>query len=363
MPAATEPEATLIDTSAWLPFVSDHYGFTMAYPPDWSAHQGRGDWTFPDDTAWPDGVEVSDWFYFEPPDDGSVAASAWWAELEPGQSADQWFLDYCAVEVTPCDGDETWVPATLDGHEGRLVRASDPLAYFGIGERIYMLAVWQPEDIPALEPYGGGARLLEALVSTVRLPPDEPPTSSPQTGSIDSWLDTSTWSTDVSERYGFTIDHPADWTVIESAHDWNQATDSIDWDSGGAEVFVPPDDTLSIYLSAWSVDVAPMTTLGEWAQAFCDQYVSSCADVERIAEPAFASAGAREGILLPWDDGMVTFFPDWYDAAATVSIWEQPAPTDARIHIVESGRPDSGPYHARELLERFAASLCIDCTG
>ena len=171
--AQTTPKLTTIDTSSWLPFVSEHYGFSIAYPPDWSAHQGRGDWTFPEDTAWPDGVEVSDWFYFEPPGGPSVAASVWSVGLEPGTSADEWFLDYCSVDVTPCDGDEEWVTAGLEGHEGRLVRASDPLAYFGIGDRIYMLAVWQPDDISSLEPYGGGGRFLEALLSTMRLVPGE----------------------------------------------------------------------------------------------------------------------------------------------------------------------------------------------
>jgi hypothetical protein len=361
--ARTTTTVAPIDTSSWLPFVSERYGYSIAYPPDWSAHQGRGDWTFPDDTAWPAGVEVSDWFYLEPPDAPSVAASVWSVRLEPGTSADEWFLDYCAIDVTPCDGNETWTAASLAGHAGRLVRASDPLAYFEVGDKIYMLAVWQPDDIVSLEPYGGGARLLEALLTTMRLLPNEPSTGADQTEDlIGDWLDTSTWATHVSKRYPFTIGHPADWTVIESSHHWNRATDSINWDSGGAEVFVPPDDTLSIYLAAWSVEVPPLTTLADWVQDFCDDYVGSCTDVEGMSEPASAGAGEHEGILLSWDDGMVAFFPSWYDEVEARTIWEQPAPAaDARIEIIESGRPDSGPYHSREFIERFAASLCVDC--
>ena len=115
--AEVSPSLDPSDTSAWLPFVSERYGFSMAYPPDWSAHPGNGDWTFPDDTAWPAGVEATDWFDLDGAD-GSVAASAWSVALEPGTSADQWFLDYCAVEVTPCDGTEPKVAASLDGHAG-----------------------------------------------------------------------------------------------------------------------------------------------------------------------------------------------------------------------------------------------------
>jgi hypothetical protein len=159
------------DTSAWLPFVSERNGFSMAYPPDWEAHPGNGEWTFPEDTAWPDGVEATDWFYLDGAD-GSVAASAWSVTLEPGTSADRWFIDYCAVEVTPCDGAETKVPASLDGHAGWFVPGSDPQAYFAIGDRIYLVVIWQPEDHPALERYGGGGKLVEAFLSTMRLLPD-----------------------------------------------------------------------------------------------------------------------------------------------------------------------------------------------
>lgn len=364
-PSMTDPDSSSqitttlppIDTSLWLPFVSEHYGFSIAHPSEWEAHQGEGDWTFPDDTAWPDGVEVSDWFYLDDPESGAVAASMWSVALEPGMSADAWFEEYCAVEATPCDGAETSVAASLDGHAGRIVHASDPLAYFGIGDRLYMLAVWHPADHPSVERYGGGYRLLEAFLSTMQLLPAEKLASRPATDVVDGWLDTSTWATHASERYQFTIGHPSTWTVIEPSHDWNQATDSIDWDSGGMEVFVPPEDTLSMYLAAWSIDVDPATTLAEWTQAFCDQYVGSCTDVEGMSDPVFANDGDREGILIAWDDGIVAFFPTWYDDAGTGSIWEQPAPTDARIYIVESGRPDILPYRSRELIQAFSMSL------
>lgn len=195
------------------------------------------------------------------------------------------------------------------------------------------------------------------------LSPTAPASASPTVDLIGDWLDTSRWTTYVSERYKFTIGHPATWTVIESTHIWDQETDSINWDSGALEAFVPPDNTISIYLAAWSVDVDPATTLAEWVQAFCDKYVASCTDIEGMSEPAFANAGDREGILFSWDDGMTAFFPTWYDEAEPGSIWEQPAPTDGRIYIVESGRPDNGPYHSRELIEAFSVSLCVGCEG
>ena len=356
------PAPSPIDTSSWLPFVSENYGYSISYPPEWEANQGSGDWTFPKDTAWPDGVEVSDWFTFDVPEVPFVAASVWWVGLEPGKTADEWFRDYCAVEVTPCDGTESSVALSVDGHAGRLVHASDPLAYFGLGDRIYMAAAWQPDDTVTFDPFGGGYRFLELWLSTMKLLPDEQSETQPETDDlIARWLDTSTWVTDVSERYEFTINHPASWTVVESSKDWDQATDSINWDSGGAEVFIPPDDTVSMYLAAWSVDVQPATTLAEWSQAFCDQYVASCTDIEQMSESTSASGGESEGVLLAWDDGVIAFFPTWYDPAQAGSIWDQPAPTDAHIYVVESGRPDTTEYRSREFVEAFAASLCARC--
>ncbi|HUP23697.1 MAG TPA: hypothetical protein VNB06_12250, partial [Thermoanaerobaculia bacterium] len=86
-------------------------------------------------------------------------------------------------------------------------------------------------------------------------------------------------------------------------------------------------------------------------------------DIEGISEPEFANARDREGIHFSREDGMTAFFPAWYDEAEPGSIWEQPAPPDGRIYMVASGRPDSGPYHARELIEAFSASLCVGCEG
>lgn len=180
--APTTPEPSLTptvgpsldpnDTSGWLPFISARYGLSFAYPPDWEMTPANGTWTFPADTAWPDGVERGDWMYFAPDGFESVAVSAWSVALEPGQTADQWFLDYCAVEVTPCDGTEPKDPATLDGHPGWFVASSDPQAYFGIGDRIYLVVVWQPEDTDSMVRYGGGRQFIETLLTTMQVLPE-----------------------------------------------------------------------------------------------------------------------------------------------------------------------------------------------
>jgi hypothetical protein len=177
-PSTTEPSSSAEaspsldpnDTSAWLPFDSARYGLSLAYPPDWTANHADGEWTFPEDTAWPDGVGRTDWFEFDAPE-GTVAASAWSVALEPGTSADQWWLDYCTVEVTPCDGTESKVDASLDGHAGWLVDASDPAAYLGVDDRIYLLTVWQPDYFATMERYGGGLAFIETWLTTMDINP------------------------------------------------------------------------------------------------------------------------------------------------------------------------------------------------
>ena len=99
------------------------------------------------------------------------------------------------------------------------------------------------------------------------------------------------------------------WTLILLFGLTDQATDSINHDSGAMEVFVPPDDTISIYMAAWSVDVDRGTSLAAWAQAFCEHYVASCSEVEKMSGPAPTAAGGREGILLSWDDVICRFLP------------------------------------------------------
>ncbi len=70
------------------------------------------------------------------------------------------------------------VAASMDGHAGSLVRfTEDTQAFFLVNDRIYVVAIWQPDDfIP-----GGVSRLLQAYLSTMRLLPGGPATLAPTT--------------------------------------------------------------------------------------------------------------------------------------------------------------------------------------
>jgi hypothetical protein len=85
-----------------------------------------------------------------------------------------------ATHDGPCDAFlADAVPVqTGDGHAGLgSFGASDTMAFFVDGDRLYVLAIWRPDTDPTVLPYGGARRLLEAYLSTFSIV--EPPPPSP----------------------------------------------------------------------------------------------------------------------------------------------------------------------------------------
>ena len=67
------------------------------------------------------------------------------------------------------------VPASMDGHAGRLVLfKSDTQAFIPVGDRLYVVACWRPENDASVVPFGGARRLVEAYLSTMHLLPGGP---------------------------------------------------------------------------------------------------------------------------------------------------------------------------------------------
>ena len=101
----------------------------------------------------------------------SMVASAWSVAVKSGTTADAWIQAYCALTEsdTPCSAIKAnSVAVTMDGHPGSLVSfAQDTQAFILVGNRMYVVAIWQPANwIP-----GGVPRLLEAYLSTMHLLP------------------------------------------------------------------------------------------------------------------------------------------------------------------------------------------------
>jgi len=178
---SAQPTPYAIDTTTWTTYTSARYGFSIGYPADWFVHTTASrNWTYPADA--PVNMQSTALETFVAPD-SSIATAAWSVAVKPGTTLDTWIQAYCPLAESPAPSDCTTMPgrtvaASMDGHAGSLVRfTGDTQAFFLVKNRMYVVAIWQPEDwIP-----GGVSRLLEAYLSTMHLLPGGPtPSASPR---------------------------------------------------------------------------------------------------------------------------------------------------------------------------------------
>ena len=175
LPSAS-PTPSPLDTSVWVPYTSERYGFTIAHPDGWAENPADRDWNFESD--------VQAWAHLESTDHfldarGSVGVSAWSTTVAPGPTVEAWMDAYCAgQDAGPCTGiqDGAVDVETRDQHAGRLVFGpdTDTISFILDGQTMYVVAVWRGETDPAVQPYGGARALLEAFLSTMTLPADFP---------------------------------------------------------------------------------------------------------------------------------------------------------------------------------------------
>ena len=153
--------------------------------------------------------------------------------------------------------------------------------------------------------------------------PSAAPSASPAPSATNSLLDTSTWVTYESARYGFSIDHPADWTEVPADHDWTLAAD-VDYLTNGAEAFFTTVDE-GVRMTAWSVATEPGTTVDAWLQAYCpltivatDDSADQCATV--IGKATAATMDGHGGLLVAFPTDTQAFF-QVEDRLYIVAIW------------------------------------------
>jgi hypothetical protein len=187
--------------------------------------------------------------------------------------------------------------------------------------------------------------------STIGAPPTPIPTATAAPSSaalgtvsptVSGLIDTATWATYTSTRYGFTIGHPADWLELPSNHDWAFPADATDFPPAGGETFRTPTDDVGV--SAWSVAVASGTTMTTWLQMYCP-----------VAEhnPCTALEGLTSTVGMDGHPGTLVAFTE--DTQAFILIGD-------RMYIVGCWRPESdstvAPYGgATRLLKGFLATM------
>jgi hypothetical protein len=197
------------------------------------------------------------------------------------------------------------------------------LSYFGDGSRF------------------GGATQLPPTPSPVPTASPRPTTApTPTLGP----LDTTGWVPFTSERYGFTIKRPADWTGILSDHDWTFEKDVESWSSTATESFFTTKVGGGVKVSAWAVRVTPGTTAESWIQSWCDgTNALPCVDLADKSHEV-ASADGHSGVFTQQTDTLAAFLVG--ETVYAVAIW--------RGEDDPSVKPYGG---ATRLLEGFIATV------
>lgn len=152
------PTAFVVNTSDWISYTSERYGFDIKRPPDWDEVPAERTWTFATDAAdWTSPGQES--FVglagdVLGPVDG-LRVSAWAATVEAGTTLEAWLEGYCVANGASCPAPlDRAVPVSLDGRPGFLVLGpADVQAYFLVDNRVYVVAAWRPEARDALEAF------------------------------------------------------------------------------------------------------------------------------------------------------------------------------------------------------------------
>jgi hypothetical protein len=181
------------------------------------------------------------------------------------------------------------------------------------------------------------------------------PTPSPSTPTA-SPISTTSWSTYQSDRYGFSIGYPSDWTSAPADHDWTLAGDGADWRSTGQEVFRAPNNAIRV--SAWSIPVdrgaTPETSeaVEAWVVAYCNASANTgCDQIHDRAVPLCVEArDCHPGLLVPFEGDVQAFFTGgiYGDTMVVVAVWWG------------ESDPAVAPYGgARRLLEAFLSTMQV----
>lgn len=154
---------TPIDTSDWVAFSSDRYGYDLSYPPLWKAEPATRDWALADDVERRFASDAADRFSNNME---AFYVTGFAARLPAGMSEDDWIDAYVrdvGSENATCAGPfpkpET---VTIDDNPARLIHnCYNTQAVAFIGDRVHVFAEWR----------GSNGPFLKAFLSTVRFQP------------------------------------------------------------------------------------------------------------------------------------------------------------------------------------------------
>jgi len=187
-----------LDTSTWTTFDTSRYGYQVAWPNTavWMNQAATIDWTGETaDEMWASTANAPwvDKFYDRTTD---VTLTAVATTIPVGTTEDAFIDTYEKHAASdPCvELAKDMTQIVVDSHPAReTTKCSGQAAFVTIGRTVYVFEISAKNQVP----------FLNAYLSTVRLP-----------------ADTTSWVPFTSHFYGFSVSHPADWTVAPGTGRW-----------------------------------------------------------------------------------------------------------------------------------------------
>jgi hypothetical protein len=190
---------------------------------------------------------------------------------------------------------------------------------------------------------GPGGQNLLVTPSTAASPSTTPSiAASPSTngGATTGPIDTSSWSSFRSDRYGFSIAHPADWSESPADRTWTVA-DGPSVPRSAADRFGSP----TVSAAAWSLVLDASTTADAWIQSYCRLFEndSPCDRLGPVTAP----------VTMDGHPGLLVRFVE--DTQAFIFVGD-------RMYLVAVWRPDgdasTAPYGgSANLLEGLVSTM------
>lgn len=166
-------------------------------------------------------------------------------------------------------------------------------------------------------------------------------------------LDTTGWTTYVSEQYGFAIGHPPDWHVVPARRGWTPEVDAGDWESPALErIWSANRDVWMIIWTARYAGEESLAGVHRWVDDYCRRHAEPCG-TEGTRVPLCNGRGfCHPGLLLLEEFPQALFTGGVHARGMTV---------------VASGRPHDwripGHGSALEVLEALLSTMDVCRVG
>ncbi len=163
------PGPTPVDTTGWVAFSSDRYGYDIAYPPTWAEEAATRDWSIDLDRG--QNVNPGADHFVGGPDGDQTGVTVFSAAVPAAMSNDDWITSYLPTDRPICITTDKWEAVAVDGQPAMLEPSvcGDDQAFLFSGKRVYVFSIWRTDQVP----------LLKGFLSTVRFHPDALPSTSP----------------------------------------------------------------------------------------------------------------------------------------------------------------------------------------